>query len=486
MRKTLEERLASFTVEFVKTVARINENLIDREYCMDIGKKRIMFSWITETKMTEADCLKEADKFQEGNAVKLSGKNDCVAYMVCDGDLCDKLYGYSAYQEDIYGDGDEAKKLWHKLFHISYKYNLHFDFSGRGSLIFYDGVYTKINRLLNYEFYDGGRKDSPIVIAGPDGSKTTMLRAYAYGGLIGRIATIDRSGSHLAESKTYANYLGETYFSEDNEMDRKYLEYMDKTHVNFGREGEYKGDLLCDKLSYRLRELLNNPSDNETLIKPEYLDLILKAAQKWSVNNKGKALGERRIQTAIVKQHMKKAPEDGWCVVDMEYTVETKLSRSGKPFTPDIVVFDQNNGFGLIELKYADKSTENLGKHYTDTRNVIQNSEAVKTITEELTRRSSYLWEYGLISDAFYQAMKALDIPKLWQGFLFVGGKRENAVRFAEGLAAKCKDIVTDKECRFAFFPYEEENSADSMNKIRLDFHSMQDYGHFIAGEKNE
>lgn len=91
-----------------------------------------------------------------------------------------------------------------------------------------------------------------------------------------------------------------------------------------------------------------------------------------------------------------------------------------------------------------------------------------------------------MISDAIYQAMKAFDVPKLWQGFLFVGGRRENAVGFVKGLAKKYTDIRTDGDCRFAFFPYEEENSADSINKIRLDFHSMEAYEYFAAGEKNE
>jgi len=481
---TLEERIACFTVDFVKAVARINKNLIYYDHCMYIGKKMIPFSWIIgakETVETAEYCLKEADKFQDGkNAVTLSGKDECVAYMACDGELCDKLYGYSAYQEDIYGDGDEAEKLWHKLGDISGKYNLWFDFSGRGSLIFYDNAYTKINCLLKYEFYDGERTDSPIAIVGPDGTATTMLRAYAYGGQIGRIATDGRDSS-LAKGREYPNYLSEAYFSEGNEIDRKYLEYMEERYAQ--REDAYKGDSLCEKLSYRLRELLHEPWD-WGLTESEYLDLILKAAQK-KFTKKGGDLGERRIQTAIVKQHMKKDPEDGWCVVDMQYTVKKELSQS-KIFTPDMVVFDKNRGFGFIELKYADASTGNLGKHYTDTRNIIQNSEAVKIITEELKERSFYLWEYGLISDAIYQAMKAFDVPKLWQGFLFVGGRRENAVGFVKGLAKKYTDIRTDGDCRFAFFPYEEENSADSINKIRLDFHSMEAYEYFVAEEKNE
>lgn len=477
---TLEERIACFTVDFVKAVARINENLAYREYFMDIGRKRIPFPWITGANMTAEDCLKEADKFQEGNAVGLSGEDDCVAYMMCEGDLCDKLYGFSAYNEDIYGDGKEAEKLWNKLRNLKGKYNLFVDFSGRGSLIFRDDAYTKIHRLLKYEFYDGERTDSPIVIAGPDGTTTTMLRAYAYGGRIGQIATDGRNSS-LAKSREYPNYLSEAYFSEGNEIDRKYLEYMEERYA--GREEKYKGNSLCEKLSCRLRELLNEQS-GFMLTESEYLDLLLKAVQK-KFTKKGGDLGERRIQTAIVKQHMKKNPEDGWCVVDMQYTVKKELSRS-EIFTPDMVVFDKNRGFGFIELKYADASTDNLGKHYTDTRNIIQNSEAVKIITEELKERSFYLWGYGLISDAIYQEMKASDVPKLWQGFLFVGGRRENAVGFAKGLAKQYADIRTDGDCRFAFFPYEEENSADSINKIRLDFHSMEAYEHFAAGEKNE
>lgn len=482
---TLEERIACFTVDFVKAVARINENLAYREYFMDIGKKRIPFPWITGANMTAEDCLKEADKFQEGNAVGLSGEDDCVAYMMCEGDLCDKLYGFSAYHEDIYGDGKEAEKLWNKLRNLKGKYNLAVDFSGRGSLIFRDDAYTKIHRLLKYEFYDGERTDSPIAIVGPDGTATTMLRAYAYGGRIGQIATDGRNSS-LAKSREYPNYLSEAYFSESDEIDRKYLEYMEERYA--GREEKYKGNSLCEKLSYRLRELLHG-SYVWMLTEPEYLDLILKAAQKRFVKRDKKKSGdlaERRIQTAIVKQHMKKEPEDGWCVADMQYTVKKELSWSGKRFIPDMVVFDKNRGFGFIELKYADASTGNLGKHYTDIRNTIQNSEAVKIITEELKERSFYLWEYGLISDAIYQAMKDFDVPKLWQGFLFVGGRRENAVGFAKGLAKKYTDIRADGDCRFAFFPYEEESSADSINKIRLDFHSMEAYEHFVAGEKNE
>ena len=222
-----------------------------------------------------------------------------------------------------------------------------------------------------------------------------------------------------------------------------------------------------------------------------------KAAEKKFANKDGKVLGkgvakkggdlgERRLQTAIVKQHMKKAPEDGWCVVDMEYTFDKKQSLTGKIFKPDIVVFDKNNGFGFIELKYKDMSAKNLDKHYTDFQNVLQSREKVKKTMEALKNRGAYLWKYDLISDAIYQAMKASDAPKLWQGFLFVGGSRENAVRFAKSLAEKYEDIAAHEDCRFAFFPYEKGNSTESIRNIWLDFHSMQPYGPFTGTCGNE
>lgn len=416
-----------------------------------------------------------------------------------------------------------------------------------GELERHNNTAATVNFLLNYEFYDGERKDRPIVVIGPAaGSRVTMLRVYAYGGLIGQIATRRADFSHLAEAENdekgkkeeradlaekgkndkgkdyaYPKYLGEEYFFVDNEIDetdRRYLQYMEEKYVKSGEEN-YRG--LCQKLSHRLQDILNAPCPWQYLDKPEYLDLILKAAEKKFMNGSGKAaekkfvngngkaaekkfankdgkvlgkgvakkggdLGERRLQTAIVKQHMKKAPEDGWCVVDMEYTFDKKQSSTGKIFKPDIVVFDQNNGFGFIELKYKDMSAKNLDKHYTDFQNVLQSREKVKKTMEALKNRGAYLWKYDLISDAIYQAMKASDAPKLWQGFLFVGGSRENAVRFAKSLAEKYGDIAAHEDCRFAFFPYEEGNSTESIRNIWLDFHSMQPYGPFTGTCGNE
>ena len=74
-------------------------------------------------------------------------------------------------------------------------------------------------------------------------------------------------------------------------------------------------------------------------------------------------------------------------MVDMEYTFDKKQSLTGKIFKPDIVVFDQNNGFGFIELKYKDMSAKNLDKHYTDFQNVLQSREKVKKTMEALKKQ---------------------------------------------------------------------------------------------------
>lgn len=339
---------------------------------------------------------------------------------------------------------------------------------------------TVINELLQYEFDDGERTECPIVVLGPDGSITTMFRIYAYGGLIGRIAT-QYGKTHLAEDRNYSKYLSEKYLSNDDEIDRRYLRCMNEKYVKLEDCGiEYSESTVCDKLRTRLEEILDKPYD-QYLCYPEYLDLILKAAEKKFMN-KGKEhgerrieLGERRIETAIVKQHMKKDAKASWCVVDMEYTVSKRLNPSGKKFNPDIVVFDDIRGFGFIELKYDNKNTHNLPKHYDDVQNMIRDEEAVKEITKELTRRSGYLKDCGLIDNTRYKSMQ--NSHSLWQGFLFVGGKRENTVN----LVKKYAKFSKDQNCRFAFYPYDEKHSADCIDKIRLDYQSMQTYDNFIG-----
>lgn len=481
MKKSIEERVAGFTIEFVKKVAVINGNLIYDDYYMHCGKKKFIFADIAWDEVTAEYCLSYMYKDHKLDVKEFTEKDDCVAYMVCEGYLYEKMYGYCAYQEDIYGDGDEAERLYKALCRIAAKYNFWFDWYD-GALMFYDNAYTTISELRKYEFDDGKAVESPIVVLGPQGGKRiTMLRVYAYGGLIGRIST-GKGKMHLAEDKGYLKYLSKEYLTQDD--DKKYLEDMNEKYIRqeVSEAGYSSADYntICGKLQKRLEEILDEPCD--FYLKPssysaEYIDLILKAAKKKFTNENGTIPGERQIETAIVKRHMKKDTDEGWCVVDMEYTVPKELSVSGKEFTPDIIVFDTHEGFGLIELKYDNKSTDNMNKHYNDVQNLIKlikDEEAVQKIIKELERRSSYLRNYDLIDDTLYQSMK--NSHKLWQGFLFVGGEREDTVKLV-----KSKEALFGKEqnCRFAFYPYDEQQSDDCIDKIELKYSSMKTYKEF-------
>ena len=333
MRKSLEERIVNFTVEFIKAVVRINEELIYEDYFMLFGKKKLMFEVIALDRMTAEDVMQELEDEQEMDVRQFADDEYCVAYMMCEGDLYEKMYYYSAYQEDIFGDGDEAKKLYNAIYRFAGKYDLWFNWEG-GALLFYDNVYSSIHHLLNYEFYNGERTESPIVVLGPDGSKKTMFRIYAYGGLIGRIAT-GRGETCLAEDKEYPKYLGEDWLAKGDETDRKYLQYMNERHVQLEYSGiEYTERTVCSKLREQLKKMLDEKWGGWYFAtgSAEYLDLILKAAEKKFMKT-GKALGEQRVRTAIVRQHMKRDAEDGWCVIDMAYKVLRKISPWGLRYT---------------------------------------------------------------------------------------------------------------------------------------------------------
>lgn len=471
--KTLEERIIGFAADFVKAVVKINKNLIYENDFIYYNKKKLMMGTImTCSKKFLPDYAEE----QEKDVREFTGKDVCAAYLTCEGELYEKMYGYSAYREDIYGDGDEARRLHEAAYDCSETYDLWFEWAD-GALLFYDDAYTKISRLLKHEFYDGEKRECPIAIVGPAGSeRKTMLRVYAYGGCIGWIATRSKDNGHLADKK-FAKYLGEKWLLKGNETDRAYLEYMNEEYVGWEEEEtERTEDMLCKELESRLQKILDDGIDWQ-LEEPEYLDLILKAAQKKFLSS-GENEKERRVQTAIVREHMKKDPQAEWSVVDMEYRISQSVSLSKGQV--DLVVFDKNKGFGLMELKYDDKSTENLSKHYTDVQAVMQNKEAIKKITDELKRRSKFLWNYGLISDEIYHAIEASDSHSLWQGFLFVGGTKENAVRRVKDLAGKHEEIKTDGNCRFAYFSYEKEAGVESIQNIKLDAGSMEIYEDFI------
>lgn len=299
-------------------------------------------------------------------------------------------------------------------------------------------ISEKLKILQGYKFTEDGKEEQPIVVVGPSGNsenKQTKLRVYAYGGCLGRVATRDNDFDRLAEGTGYAKYLEDT----DGKARRRLEEILSLEN------GERKGSFLCD---------------------PEYLDLILKAAKTKFTKN-GKDEKERRVQTRLVKKHMYKGLDDGWCVVDMEFCI----SEAGKRIQSDIVVFDKERGFGLIELKYLNESRVNLEKHYKDFLHAAKSPHAGEQV-KELERRCGYLSQYGLINEALYKEGKKGCL--LWYGFLFVGGQKQRSVELAEEIAKEFPKRMIDEDCQFWWIPEED------IETLSLRFDPSHTYQRFV------
>lgn len=172
-----------------------------------------------------------------------------------------------------------------------------------------------------------------------DKNHKNHLRVYYHGGLIGYIPLKDSCEFNWA-SKDYVKYYNDKLSSSWNEMFE-------------AAQGE-KPDL--EKKNYFI----------ET-----YLPKILEA-----VDNRG--FGERKVQTDIVANSRKLSKKLNWAIVDIEYNADTRsnkdeLEETRKKGKVDFVVFDKKNKkLGLIELKFNNDHTDNLGKHFIDYQNISE------------------------------------------------------------------------------------------------------------------
>ncbi len=476
MEGSLEERIVGLTVDFVKAVQKINKGLIDKSHFMYYRKKKISLEHIALQKLTVEGCLNLLEETQELGGREFIDNENCVAYINCEGRLFEELDEYGSYWEEMEW-GDEARQLYNVISDLAWNYGLSYEFGQEldldyGTIKFSDREYRKINILKKYQFYDGEKTECPIVILGPDGAKKAGYRVYAYGEVIGRIAAPNsKKYDSLADDKGYAKYISEGWVSKDSEADRRYFRHL----MEWSLLVEYDWNTIHKQLSGKLQEMLGLGPLMLTMC--EYLNLILKAVENKFLSEGGD-LEELRIQTAIVREHMKTAQD--WCAVDMAYTVTKNVNPAGEKFKPDIVVFDKKYGFGFITLQYKHKSAEDLKKHYVYFQSIVQDCGAVKKITSELKRRSRYLWKYNLIDSAAYQSMQGPIMQNLWQGFVFVGESRKKAANLSKVVVAKQGGLKTDGRSRFAYFPYKAGSGSESIGSIELGYQSMQAFEDFV------
>ena len=352
-----------------------------------------------------------------------------------------------------------------------------------------------VDILLKYKDID--TCDEPIVIVGPAGNDESHLRAYAYGGLIGKIATkngldcnvADDVGAINSKSKetaySYGKYVLQNYvnghghkFCPSNTL------FSDEKYGNKCEKTELAGEQYEGLYHYFEEVVTSNKPKKEILCDETYLDLIVSAAKTrfvHKIKDGTEYPQERNIQTKIAKLNMCKPCLDGnMIVVDMEATIKIQEDKKKKNPKIDFVLFD-GFSFGLVEFKYRGESMENkssnsLEEHYKDFESIINNKSDEKKweVVKELLRRVKYLLKYKLIDEGWKakideleetcNEMESFDSKLLWCGFYFVESGNTNIENQIE---VQIKGII--KENIDVRYQYSTENDLDiaMMDDIR-------------------
>lgn len=159
MGNVTEKDILSFAAEFVKRVYKINHLLIYygmKDYYIHWGNKKLMLYEIYKCVNRENDptpeALLEKCTVTETDVGEFTGKDKCIAYLVCEGELYNTMYYYQAY-----GDGGKkAKSVWSAAQSLSKKYGMWFDWSS-GAMIFYESENSVKSKKTDC-FYDMVRK----------------------------------------------------------------------------------------------------------------------------------------------------------------------------------------------------------------------------------------------------------------------------------------------------------------------------------------
>ncbi|MCM1166134.1 MAG: hypothetical protein NC299_14285 [Lachnospiraceae bacterium] len=128
--KTVTERdIVTFAVEFVNKLSKFDIRLLggyeDDAYSIRWSNKMTTLIEIYENELTVDGVLEHCDQ-TDMDVREFTGDDNCVAYLVCEGDLYEKMYNCEAY-----GDGGEqAKKLLQAARYCADKNGMHFDWAG--------------------------------------------------------------------------------------------------------------------------------------------------------------------------------------------------------------------------------------------------------------------------------------------------------------------------------------------------------------------
>lgn len=315
----------------------------------------------------------------------------------------------------------------------------------------------------------GKPQEQPLVVVGPSGGKEN-LRIYCYGGAGGCLDVTEIEGSSEDEE---VHKLTQEEYTEKHELVKKEYNHFLRRFYEDGHNNVYTLNKTLRSSKYYKEVLKNVPYEcrmeegkipyipgldedflleldkgSETIYREilhrggkrvKYLDYVIAATENKFMNSSSekndKSMGERKVQTRIVKKYMQasKTQTDGYIVTDMEYRIALSGEQASKP---DLIVFD-GTSIGLVEVKYAGESMElnaknSLKEHYEDFYDIIYSGIIdTREVARECWRRMDVLKKYKLINKDWWKQIDELktkidtieDISSLfWMGFLFVEG----------------------------------------------------------------
>lgn len=317
-----------------------------------------------------------------------------------------------------------------------------------------------VKMLLDYKYNDND--DKPIAIVGPDGSNEDELRVYAFGGLIGLVRISD----------------GEFIIRKDDDYDT----YLKAEEYDYGSyRKKRKNDLsvlikIYGEKDY-IEEFHSIKSGSKQINIKVYLDYIVTAAYNRhrrcdpvTKQYEPYTPSEKVEQCKITHRFMGNGQKRGWCICDFEYQDNTYRTKSQIGGRIDLVVYDyKRKQFGLIELKLTNDSTNNIEKHYNDSKKLINN----KSVINNIKKRCISLEKAGLI-DAIGNNKE----DEMWFGFLFVGDCQKTSAKLIDNRS----EVFADKERKYCRFRYIE--NIEQLETNGLTFDSMESFDKFTGKAK--
>lgn len=140
MGKLTERDIAEFAVNLAKRLCEIDEEYFDdlsQDWELRWGKFNVTLGDIHDCEWTANKLLEFAadakDNSEEVDVKEFTDNEHCVAYLVIEGDLYEKMYYFESYGEG----GEEAEKYLDALNTAVLDHNMRYDWAD-GAIILYD------------------------------------------------------------------------------------------------------------------------------------------------------------------------------------------------------------------------------------------------------------------------------------------------------------------------------------------------------------